>query len=119
VSRVGDAIVDMAYFAAQDDPPAAVCRAAVENADVVVVIAGFRYGTPVRDRPEISYTELEHEVARRRGIPRLVFLLGEGSVAVTADPESGARQAAPIRSRRAQATIDRPMISFMISLVPP
>src|SRR3954453_18851557 len=97
VIKAGDAVTDMAYFPARHTKPAQVCREAVAAADVYVLIGGFRYGSPVPDRPQVSYTELEHATAEQRGMPRLVFLLGEdteGPAAMFADLEYGARQQA-------------------------
>jgi hypothetical protein len=50
VTRAGDAIVEMAYFPASELPAAEFCREAVQCSDVQLLIAGFRYGSPVRDR---------------------------------------------------------------------
>jgi hypothetical protein len=79
VSAAGHAIVDMADFAAIDQAPAAVCEQRVRNCDVLVGIYGLRYGSPVRDQPEVSYTELEFITATDAAMPRLIFVINAES----------------------------------------
>ena len=79
VSAAGDAVSDMQYFTARSQRPAAYCREAIEACDIYVGIIGFRYGSPVKDQPEVSYTQLEYRMAGELGVPRLLFLLDEGA----------------------------------------
>ena len=75
ISAAGHVIVDMADFAAAGQAPARVCAERVRGCDVYVGVLGTRYGSPVRDQPEMSYTELEFDTATEAGLDRLVFLL--------------------------------------------
>ncbi len=96
VKRLRHAPVDMAYFAADDRPPAKLCVSLVENCDLYVGIIGTRYGSPVRDDPERSYTELEFDTATALGKRRLVYLVDEAAAQLAADAgDAGAAGAVP------------------------
>jgi hypothetical protein len=84
---------DMRHFPAADRAPAQYCMDAVRQCDVYVGVFGLDYGSPVRDRPDVSYTELEFQTAleerQRRGMRVFAFLLKEDAALGPAD----ARQA--------------------------
>jgi tetratricopeptide (TPR) repeat protein len=98
VTAAGHVIVDMADFPAADQPIAQACIDRVRSCEVYVGVLGARYGTPVRDRPEVCYTELEFDTATAAGLDRLVFLLDMEAdqtgipVSALVDREFGARQ---------------------------
>src|SRR6202451_300635 len=74
ISAAGHVIVDMADFPAAGQPSAQLCADRVRECEVYVGILGTRYGSPVRDRPEGSYTALEFDSAAEAGLDRLGFL---------------------------------------------
>jgi hypothetical protein len=59
----GHVPVDMKDFPAADKPPADLCTERVRDCYVYVGLLGMRYGSPVRDKPEVSYTEFEFDAA--------------------------------------------------------
>src|SRR4051812_8417161 len=65
INRAGMVPCDMGYFTARDEKPAKYCEDTVRACDLYVGIIGSRYGSPVRDRLEVSYTELEFESASK------------------------------------------------------
>jgi hypothetical protein len=74
VAACGHVVVDMADFPAADLPSARLCTDRVESCDVYIGVLGTRYGSLVRERPDVSYTELEFESATEAGLQRLVFV---------------------------------------------
>jgi tetratricopeptide (TPR) repeat protein len=100
VAAAGHMIVDMADFPAADETPAALCAERVRGCDVYVGVLGTRYGSPVREKPNVSYTELEFDTATEAGLPRLMFLLDTSAenvgipVSALIDAQFGDRQAA-------------------------
>jgi tetratricopeptide (TPR) repeat protein len=107
ISAAGHVVVDMADFPAADQLAARVCIDTVRGCDVYVGVLGTRYGSPVRDKPEVSYTELEFDTATQAEMDRLVFLLDTNAESVgiplsqLIDREYGDRQDAFRRKVRA------------------
>ena len=108
ISAAGHVIVEMAGFPASDQPAADLCRQRVQGCDVYVGLLGTRYGSPVRDKPEVSYVELEFDTSTEVGLDRLMFLLDTEAADVKIplssliDLEYGTRQEA--FRRRVQAS---------------
>ena len=55
IAAAGHVVVDMADFPAAGQAPAELCAERVRGCEVYVGVLGTRYGSPVRDKPEVSY----------------------------------------------------------------
>ena len=70
-------VTEMSLLPATECSPKRVSESLAKDADLYIGIIGWRYGSPVRESPEVSYTQLEFRAAAEAGVPRLVFLLDE------------------------------------------
>jgi hypothetical protein len=117
IADCGHVPVEMAGFPAADQPAAELCAERVRGCDVYVGVLGTRYGSPVADKPEMSYTELEFEAAAAAGLRRLVFLLDTSAADVgipvgqLIDHAYGARQEAFRRRVRASGLVTQSFAS--------
>ncbi len=77
VSAPGHVIGNMEGYRASDGDIGAFDEWQVQNSQVYLGIFGMRWGTPLPDQPELSYTVQEFEAASAAGIPRLIFVVDE------------------------------------------
>src|SRR5205807_1999950 len=77
IARVGHAWVDMGYFPAANVPPADYCRQRIKEADVILVLAGHRYGSLVPEEPNVSFCEFEYNVAMSLGLTCLAYFVDD------------------------------------------
>lgn len=68
----------MESFPASSEEQLSFCKRMIDRSDYYVLIIGTRYGTETENG--LSYTELEYEYAKKKGVPILVF--------ISEDPES-------------------------------
>ena len=77
VTQAGYAVAARAYFTAREGKEADYRQDLMRRCDIYVGLIGLRYGPPMRDQPEVSYAELEFDIATGAALPQLVFLLEE------------------------------------------
>jgi hypothetical protein len=70
--------IGMESWTAANKTPEEACQDKMRDADVVLLIVSYRYGSLVPGK-EISYTEFEYEEAKVLGKPVLVFVASEAS----------------------------------------
>jgi hypothetical protein len=76
IRRAGEYDIDMRYFGSRPDNPVAVCREAIEEADVLIGIYAWRYGW-IPDGETRSITEMEFDYARSLGKDCLCYFVNE------------------------------------------
>src|SRR6266849_1019042 len=72
LAKAGYIPAGMELFPATDQQQLEFIKRVIDRCDYYVVIVGGRYGSLADEK--ISFTEMEYEYARQRGIPVLAFL---------------------------------------------
>jgi len=98
--RMGMFPVMMEHQPARDEDAITESLRLVNDADIYICVVGFRYGY-VPAQYNNSITEIEYDRAVERGIPRLVFIMGEDHAIKRNDVETGegAAKLAEFKSR--------------------
>lgn len=103
----------MENWSAADATALDFCLKKVDESDIFIGIYGHRYGwTPPGERKSI--TELEYDRAVEKGIPRLLFLMGDDHPVLPKDFDTGDEATAlqgfkaRIQTERARATFNNP-----------
>ena len=91
VTQAGYAVAARAYFTAREGKEADYRRDLMRRCDIYVGLIGLRYGPPMRDQPEVSYAELEFDIATGGGAAAAGVLAGGGSGANPARAADGSR----------------------------
>lgn len=81
----------MEHLPARDDDAIAASLELVDEADLYLGVFAHRYGY-VPAGHDVSITQMEYERAVERGIPRLIFLMGDDHPIKAGDVEAGAGQ---------------------------
>jgi glucose-1-phosphate thymidylyltransferase len=76
IQLIGHRCIKMEYFPAAPDSPESYCQKRIEECDIFVGLLGHCYGSSPPDR-EISFTEMEFDIARRLGKECLMFLMSD------------------------------------------
>jgi hypothetical protein len=95
----------MEVFGARPEAPLATCLEAVRDADVVILIVGPRYGSPVPGEG-LSYTHREFREAIECGIPVLALIVPPQTEPPLSDAESRALTAFRAEVEEAPVTVD-------------
>ena len=89
MNRVGFEAVRMENWTAHDRPTIEGCLRRVLECDVFIGVLAYRYGW-IPPGEDASITELEYEMARAAGIPRLIFLIDTDRCAMLPDRDADA-----------------------------
>jgi len=96
VREAGMVASDMRDFPAASKSPTELDTERLLECNIYLGILGFRFGMPVRDQPDLSYTQHEFRTAKEAGKTLLVFLLDEESLglpgSVFLDRQYGSQQ---------------------------
>jgi Domain of unknown function (DUF4062) len=68
----------MELFVSQPSEPLSVCLEMVQYSDAIVLIIGFKAGSLIPERPELTYTRAEFDLAMQLGKCVIPFLKTEG-----------------------------------------